>query len=217
MIQLPHSSRRSLPLLLVLFSVLALAVVPAAAQPIFCDDFESMVPCGWTIGPACTFELCSLGGSCDSDLCSCTPASPFAFLEGDWSGTWQDTIYKVGGSLQATFSVLCGTVQATGIIGMQTFGLGDRTGSGSGTILGTTVTFTFSGDSVGSGSGTLEAGGSGSVSGGDSTGSGDGSVTAPLNYGAFNFSGTVNATTLSGIFDFTSKTGGAGIVTLTKQ
>jgi hypothetical protein len=42
-------------------------------------------------------------------------------------------------------------------------------------------------------------------------------VTGALNLGAFTFSGTATQTTITGVFNFTSPTGGNGTATLTKQ
>lgn len=189
--------------------VLAIALAPqAAAQPIHCDNFESGVPCNWTIGSSCSVAICSTGGTCVDDFCDCTPAGDFAFLHGTWTGTWEDTIYDVSGALEATFAVNGSNVTASGVIGLQEFALGDKSGSGSGTISGPTLSFTFTSDAFGSGSGTLDAGG---------CGSGTGTVTGTLEFGAFTFAGSANPTTISGTFDFTSPSGGKGVASLTKQ
>ncbi len=135
-------------------------------------------------------------------------SSPFGNLAGTWSGTWTDTRYSVSGSLSATFTVSGSTVNATGVIGLQSLGLGNESGTGAGTISGNTLNFTFSSSTVGSGSGTLSASGSGS---------GTGSVTGSLNLGAFDFSGTVTGNTINGMFDFTSPTGGHGVASLSKH
>jgi hypothetical protein len=191
--------------------VLALPSVATAGDlpdPIFCDNFDAGAPCGWTIGPSCGVEICAVGGGCAVDVCDCTPTTPFGFLAGDWAGTWEDTLYEVSGTLEATFTVICSNVFATGTIGLQDLGLGDETGTGFGTVLGQTLSFSFASATVGAGTGTLDAGG---------PGSGSGSVTAPLSFGAFTFAGTANSTTITGTFDFTSPSGGEGEATLTKQ
>ena len=137
-----------------------------------------------------------------------TPPSPFSFLAGTWEGTWEDTRYDVSGTLEATFTVTGSNVTATGVIGLASLGLGNETGTASGTVSGDTLSFTFSSDRVGNGSGDLNTGGSGS---------GFGSVTAPLNFGAFNFEGSATETVISGTFAFTSPSGGNGVATLTRQ
>ncbi|HUO83641.1 MAG TPA: Ig-like domain-containing protein [Thermoanaerobaculia bacterium] len=134
--------------------------------------------------------------------------SPFSFLAGTWVGTWEDTRYNVSGTLEATFTVNGSNVTATGVIGLQSLQLGNETGSGTGTVSGETLNFTFSADTVGNGSGSLSAGGAGS---------GAGSVTGVLNFGAFTYTGTVTPTEISGTFAFTSPTGGHGVASLTKQ
>lgn len=135
-------------------------------------------------------------------------APAFSSLAGSWKGTWTDTRYNVSGPLSATFTVNGSAVTATGTIGLQSLGLGNESGTGSGTISGQTLNFTFGAATVGNGSGTLSTTG---------PGSGSGSVTAPLNFGAFTFTGSVSGTTISGNFNFTSPTGGQGTATLTKQ
>lgn len=140
------------------------------------------------------------------------PTADFSFLAGNWSGTWKDTRYNVMGTVQASFQVSGNTVTANGVIGLQSLGLGNETGTGDGTVAGDTLSFNFSASTVGSGSGTLKL-----TSAANGDGSGSGSVTGTLNFGAFNFTGTANATTISGTFQFTSPTGGNGDVDLTKQ
>jgi len=187
--------------------LLALALAPAAtAQPIACQGFESGKACGWYVGPGCNESVCS--GSCKGDYCSCDPQATFAFLQGDWSGTWHDTRYNVSGAAHASFDVTCAGVAATGSINLGEIGLGEETGSGSGTVSAQTLTFDFSAATVGSGMGTLSAA--------DNTGSGSGSVTY-LDFGAFTFTGSVSPTTISGTFDFTSPTGGEGTISATKD
>lgn len=136
------------------------------------------------------------------------PPAPFSSLAGTWVGTWNDRLYNVSGTLSATFAVNGSTVTATGVIGLQVFGLANEVGTGTGTVAGQTLNFVFTSSTVGSGNGTLSTGGAGS---------GSGTVTAPLSFGAFTFAGTVTGTTISGTFTFTSPTGGAGVASLTKQ
>lgn len=135
-------------------------------------------------------------------------APAFSSLAGSWKGTWTDTRYNVSGPLSATFTVNGTAVTTTGTIGLSSLGLGNESGTGSGTISGQTLNFTFGAATVGNGSGTLSASG---------PGSGTGTVTGALNFGAFTFSGHVSGTTISGNFNFTSPTGGLGTATLTKQ
>lgn len=131
----------------------------------------------------------------------------FEFLIGTWLGTWDDTRYNVQGTLQATFAVSGNDVTATGVIGLQSLGLGDEAGTAMGTIDGDDLDFTFTAATVGSGSGAATA----------TSGSGTGSVVGALNFGDFTFQGTVTSTTMDGLFDFTSPTGGNGVARLTKQ
>jgi len=203
MTRLEPFRRSILPALL-----LALALVPAAtAQPIACQSFETAKVCGWNIGSGCNESVCS--GSCKGNFCSCDPQATFAFLQGDWSGTWEDTIYMVSGAAYASFDVTCAGVTATGAINLSQIGLGEETGSGSGSATAQTLSFNFSAATVGSGIGTLSAA--------SNTGSGSGSVTGVLNFGDFTFTGSVSPTTISGTFDFTSPTGGEGNVSATKD
>ena len=134
--------------------------------------------------------------------------SAFVFLAGNWAGTWTDTRYNVSGTLQATFTVNGTTVNATGVIGLASLGLGNEPGTGTGTISGQALNFTFTAATVGSGSGVLAGGGQGT---------GSGTVAGVLNFGPFTFSGTAAKTTISGTFQFTSPTGGNGVASLTKQ
>ena len=182
--------------------------VAAAGEVLHCDDFEKASACGWQIGGvACSTAVCSAEGGCDGSLCDCTPGSAFAFLAGSWSGTWTDTQYGVDGSLSATFTVTCTGVEATGVIGMQDFGMGEVSGSGTGTLSGSTLTFTFQAAAMGSGSGTLQAA--------TDAGSGSGSLTqSPVAFGAFTFTGTASPSGITGTFDFTSPTGGEGNASL---
>jgi hypothetical protein len=134
--------------------------------------------------------------------------APFASLAGNWSGTWTDTRYNVSGTLSASFTVNGSTVNATGVIGLESLGLGNESGTGVGTVSGQTLNFTFSASTVGNGSGTLSAAGAGN---------GTGTVTGTLDFGAFTYSGTVAGDSISGNFAFTSPTGGKGVASLTKH
>jgi hypothetical protein len=65
-----------------------------------------------------------------------TIGASFAGLTGSstWTGTWIDTRYNVSGTLQATFTINGTSVTATGVIGLQSLGLGNESGTGTGTI-----------------------------------------------------------------------------------
>lgn len=204
--------------------VCLVAVAPPAIAgepvevPVFCDDFELADACDWTAVPSCA-AVCGVSGSCNVDYCDCPPGTPFGFLEGHWSGTWEDTIYEVSGAVEATFSIVCGQVVAAGVIDLSDLGLGSQSGTGIGTVAGDTLSFTFEAAMVGGGSGTLTLAGAagGAQIGASGTGSGSGSVTAPLSFGPFTFSGSVTATTITGTFDFTNPGGGEGDVSLAKD
>jgi hypothetical protein len=142
---------------------------------------------------------CDTGGSGDGDSDGTHP------LVGTWSGTWDDTIFIVSGTLDITITQSSPDLDATGTIGLSSVGLGDETGTGSGTVSGDTVTFTFNSPTVGSGNGTVT---------GNSI-SGSGTVGGALMFGDFTFSGTISGDTISGTFDFTS--GGAGTASVTRQ
>ncbi len=150
----------------------------------------------------------SAGGTASSTLSFSVSASttPPAF-SGNWSGTWVDTRYNVSGNISAVLTQNTTTISGTGVIDLSALGLGNQTGTASGTITGNTITFSFNAANVGSGSGTLVG----------NNGSGTGTVVAPLNFGAFTFSGTASNTVISGTFNFTSPTGGHGTINMTKQ
>lgn len=133
-------------------------------------------------------------------------AAELPSLAGDWLGSWQDTIYSVGGELDMTFEVAGSQYDATGVIDLRSLGLGDEPGTLTGQANGDLLTFDFQAATVGTGSGTLN---------GDA-GQGTGTVTAPLNFGDFTFIGTATDSQIDGTFDFTSPSGGAGVVHLTK-
>lgn len=138
-----------------------------------------------------------------------TPAAPssYAFLEGDWTGEWVDTRFGVRGSLRASFTVDGNVVTATGVIGLQSLGLGDEPGTGAGTIDGERLSFTFEAQTVGNGEGDVEGG----------SGSGRGTVLGVLDFGDFTFEGTAGGTTIDGTFQFTDPSGGRGTARLTKS
>ncbi|MEZ5065987.1 MAG: hypothetical protein R3B81_14735 [bacterium] len=127
-------------------------------------------------------------------------------LTGMWEGAWADTVFFVGGTLSFDITQNGNLVTGTGTIGLQALGLGERTGTASGTISGSTMTFSFSADSVGMGNGTLNGG----------TGSGTGNVTAPLNFGNFTFDGVATDVSIAGTFGFTNPGSGGGTGALTK-
>ena len=130
-------------------------------------------------------------------------------LGGSWTGTWHDTRYDVQGELTMTIIVAGSNWTGSGTIDLSSIGwpgVGTMSGTASGTLSGNTLTFSFNAADVGTGSGTLI----------DGSGSGDGSVTAPMNFGAYTFTGTVTGTEISGTFDFLSPSGGNGDVVLTR-
>jgi hypothetical protein len=143
-----------------------------------------------------------------TQLARTTDSADLADLLGTWSGTWNDTIYSVGGSLSFAVSENSGVYTGTGQIGLQSLGLGVESGSAAGNVVGDALVFSFISNTVGSGAGSVDA----------NTGAaaGAGSVAPPLNYGAFIFQGAVTGDAMSGMFDFTSPTGGAGVASLTR-
>ncbi len=130
-------------------------------------------------------------------------------LSGSWTGTWHDTVYDVQGDVMMEVAIDGTNWSANGTIDLSDIfwpGIGVMTGTATGTLSGNTLTFSFTAADVGTGNGTLV----------DGSGSGDGSVTAPMNFGAYTFTGTVTGTEINGTFDFTSPTGGGGDVILTR-
>jgi hypothetical protein len=126
-------------------------------------------------------------------------------LAGSWSGEWYDRFFSIGGPMSATITQSGSSLEGTGSINLSSIsysGIGVETGSAEGVVgsSGTTVTFTYSAGNVGTGGG--------SINGTDITGSG--TVGAPMNFGTFTFSGTIDASgdVIRGEFDFTS--GGLG-------
>ena len=146
------------------------------------------------------------GAPSPTDPVIITPGE-FAFLVGTWTGTWTDTRFSVTGTLEATITVSGNQVQANGTIGLQSLGLGEETGTGTGTVDGDTLNFTFEADTVGNGEGFVS----------DDAGSGMGTVLGVLNFGDFTFMGTVSETMIDGTFEFTAPSGGRGVATLTRQ
>lgn len=133
-------------------------------------------------------------------------------LVGTWVGTWEDTVYAgAGGSMTWQISRDGSDLTASGTIDFSYFGLGLLPGTADGSITSAfadnTLEFTFQAAMIGSGEGTINGG----------SGSGTGTVTPPLDFGDFTFEGTVGEDAISGTFDFTSPTGGAGRASLTRQ
>jgi hypothetical protein len=124
----------------------------------------------------------------------------FPTLVGSWVGTWQDTVYHVGGTMSFTMAQVGSSWTGNGMIDLTSVGLGQQSGTLTGAEVGSTLAFTFQAASVGTGSGSLTGGSS----------SGSGSVTAPLNFGGFTFAGSLVAAHITGTFHFTSPTGGSG-------
>lgn len=137
----------------------------------------------------------------------CSPPGSLPSVAGTWSGTWVDDRYNVSGSINAVLTQTATTFSGTGTIDLTALGLGIQSGTAAGTISGNTMTFTFNAANVGSGSGTLAGTG----------GSGTGNIEAPLNFGAFTFTGTASNSQIAGLFNFTSPTGGNGTINVTKQ
>jgi hypothetical protein len=153
---------------------------------------------------------CSTIGSIPSPGASSAPttsSSALPSVAGNWTGTWNDTRYSKSGALAATFNVSGTNVTATGSIDLTSLGLGNQTGTASGSISGNSITLNFSSNAVGNGTATLNGG----------NGSGSGTVTGSLNYGAFTFTGTATDSAINGTFQFTSATGGHGTVTMQKN
>ena len=127
-------------------------------------------------------------------------------LAGTWTGTWEDTRYLVQDDFSITFVVDGASVTGTCSIGLTPFGMEDKTGSGSGTVAGNTLQFTFHADEVSDGSGTIT----------NAVLAGVGEIIAPLSYGDYDYEGSIVGDTISITFDFLSPTGGEGVITLTR-
>ena len=133
-------------------------------------------------------------------------------LVGTWVGTWEDTIYVwASGAMTWQISRDGSDLTASGTIDFSSFGMGLLPGTAEGSITSAfadnTLEFTFQAVGIGSGAGTVTG----------SSGSGTGTVIPPLDFGDFTFEGTVGEDVISGTFDFTSPTGGAGRASLTRQ
>lgn len=127
-------------------------------------------------------------------------------LAGTWIGTWQDTIYAVGGDLSFEITPVEGGYTATGEIDLGELGLGTRTGEADGLLTRNQLVFGFNADQVGEGAGIIT----------DESATGSGNVTAPLNFGIFSFTGTATDVGIWGTFDFLAAEGGAGKAHLTR-
>lgn len=122
-------------------------------------------------------------------------------LAGTWIGTWQDTIYFVGGDLSFEITSTPGGYTAVGSIDLSVLGAGVQEGTAAGTVAGNQLDFTFNADGIGDGMGSLV----------DNAATGSGTTdTPPVSFGDFTFAGTANGQAIWGSFDFTAPTGGAG-------
>lgn len=127
-------------------------------------------------------------------------------LAGVWTGTWEDTLYFVGGDLSFEITATEDGYLATGEIDLGVLGLGTRSGEADGLINGNQLVFDFTADQVGEGAGVFT----------DGSANGSGNVTAPLNFGSFSFTGTATEIGIWGSFDFLAAEGGAGKAHLTR-
>jgi hypothetical protein len=141
------------------------------------------------------------GGNGDSDGTGTHP------LAGIWSGTWEDTVFSENGTLDVTITQSSPDLSASGTFGPGTLGGSDINGTGTGTLSGDTITFTFDAPGMGSGNGT--------VTGNAISGSGNLGPTSVFPFGDFTFDGTIDGNTINGTFEFTA--GGMGTATVTKQ
>jgi hypothetical protein len=94
-----------------------------------------------------------------------TTSVGLADILGTWTGTWTDTVFNVGGSLDFEITEDAGTYSATGDIGLQVLGLGVESGTATGVVAGNTLSFNFSSGTVGNGAGSLIDTGPGSGKG----------------------------------------------------
>lgn len=124
---------------------------------------------------------------------------------GHWSGTWTDTVFGVGGTLEVWIERDGDNFTVTGTIGLAELFLSDGSGTSEVSFIGNLITFTFSDDVLGSGSGTIDGN---TISGSGTTGI----------FGPFTYTGSINpaGTTITGTFDFTDPGAGGGVVSLTK-
>lgn len=129
-------------------------------------------------------------------------------LVGTWEGTWTDTRYDVSGSISMTITLDGDTYDAVGTIDVSEISpiLGELTGTATGTIDGNTMDFNFECTDLGTGSGSFT----------DQLVTGAGVVGAPLNFGGFEFSGSVISGVMDGTFDFTDPSGGNGTASLSR-
>jgi hypothetical protein len=158
-----------------------------------------LLGCAWSVVGAGRSSSGPAGGT------AVLRGDPLPSLVGMWAGTWQDTVYTVGGTF--SFVIVGGpgdSLQATGEIDLSDLGIGLQNGTAAGLVTGNTLDFEFTAASVGTGTG--------SVAG--VAGQGSGTVTAPLSFGDFTFTGSIGNGEISGTFDFTSPTGGAGTASL---
>ncbi len=149
------------------------------------------------------------GGEERLELPALRGGDPLPDLVGVWVGTWEDTVYMVGGAL--SFQITPGILsdfEGYGEIDLSDlWPLGVQAGTAFGDTSGNMLTFTFAASDVGAGSGSITANYAG----------GGGTVIAPLSFGDFVFEGDVTDLTMSGSFEFTGPSDGKGIASLEKQ
>jgi hypothetical protein len=109
-------------------------------------------------------------------------------------------ITQSGSTLNGT-----GSIDLTSINAKYGYSIGVESGTATGTINGSTVSFNFSSSTVGSGSGNFDG----------TAISGTGTVGGVLNFGGFTFQGTLSGNTITGTFNF--PTGGNGPVSVTNS
>ena len=145
---------------------------------------------------------------------SAAAAAVLPDLEGDWAGQWYDTTFDVPGPMTMSVMVAGADVTAAGTMDLTGVGLGNSEPfTLTGTISGNTLNFTVAFDAMSA----LTATGSGTVNdAGTDNLTGDGDVGLPLNFGTFNFTCTVTASTIDGTFGGYGS-GGAGTIALTKS
>lgn len=131
-------------------------------------------------------------------------------LVGSWEGSWTDTRYNVSGPMNMEITLDGDTYNAVGTIDVTEASGGilrELIGTATGTLSGNSMAFTFECTDLGSGEGSFT----------DGLASGTGVVTAPLNFGAFEFSGDVIGGEMTGTFDFTDPNGGNGTASLSRS